>query len=74
MDSDAKIVLGLFFVLLSMPSFVTAWIDQRFATFPCVLLIAAAVLIIPPWSGHPGGYTVAELSNMVYAVIGDILH
>ncbi len=73
MDDETKFVFGLLCVLLSLPSFTSAWIDRRFPYTAVIMLIVGMLLIVPVWLASPGGIPLQDWPAMIINVIAKII-
>ncbi|PSL19088.1 hypothetical protein [Shimia abyssi] len=74
MTTDYLMTIGLVVGLFSIPAMLAAYADLRFPRGPMAAFILSAATIALAWVLHPGGYSFAELPNVVVRVIADILN
>ncbi len=73
MSTDVALVAGLFLVILAIPAMFSAWVDGRTPRLPMVLIVVAGGLVAYALTQKPGGYTVGEVPDVVYRVVGEAL-
>ncbi|GAA3861909.1 hypothetical protein [Celeribacter arenosi] len=72
LDTDLFLVLGSIIALLSVPAVIGAFSDSRPPRAAAILLMLGGGLIVLAITQHPGGYTITDLPDTVYRVIGRI--
>ncbi|WP_299348491.1 hypothetical protein [uncultured Shimia sp.] len=73
MQPDYLLTIGLVLGLFSIPAMLSAYADQRAPRASMASFILAAAIIAFAYVRHPGGYELADVPNVVVAVIADIL-
>jgi len=73
MDTDLALVIGCILALLSVPSILSAMIDQRAPRASALTVLIAGGLILYALRENPGGYSWAELPNVFVSVAADFL-
>ncbi|MGP6088102.1 hypothetical protein [Antarctobacter jejuensis] len=74
MEPDMMLVVGMGLIVLSLPSILSAWTDSRAPRLGALLLLGGGGLAIWALSDKDGGYTWAEIPDVFYGVIGQILN
>lgn len=74
MDADVMLVTGMALSVLSLPSIVAAWSDGRRPRVGALVLLGGGGLILWALRQKEGGYDWADIPQVVYAVIGQMLH
>jgi hypothetical protein len=69
-DPDLSLVVGLFLAVLTIPSLISAYIEGRPPRAGSVFVLIAGGLIVYALSQQPGGYTIAEIPDVIFRVIG----
>ena len=70
MDSDLLLVVGIVIGLLAIPALLAAFSEDRAPRAGAVAVLVSGVLIVLAVNGKPNGYTLAEVPNAFYHVIG----
>jgi hypothetical protein len=70
MDPDLFLVIGLIVGVLSVPSMLSAFSESRAPRAGAILVLIAGVLLVLAFQNKPGGYTVAEIPDVFFHVIG----
>lgn len=73
MDPDTALMLGLFLVVLAIPSLVSALIDGRLPLIGAALLIGGGASLYFAYATKEGGYTLEEVPIILYTMIGQLL-
>ena len=73
MDYDLLLVVGLVLIILTIPSVMSAWIDDRAPRTAAILLFAAIVMVITALSQNPRPYTIERIPHVFIEVIGRYL-
>lgn len=73
MDNDIALVTGLGLAVLSLPSIIAAWSDGRAPRVGAFVLVAGGGLVLWAMSRKAGGYRLAEIPEVFYAVIARLL-
>ncbi len=68
MDADLSLVLGLIIAALSVPSILSALSDKRAPRASAITILIAGGLILFAIQSHPGGYTLAEVPDVLVRV------
>lgn len=74
MEPDMKLVVGMGLVVLSLPAILTAWADNRAPRMGALLFLGGAGFVIWALRQKDGGYTWAQIPDVVYGAIGQILN
>lgn len=72
-DPDILIVLGVFLLVLSVPSLIAAVIDRRPPRVAALTAIVAAGLIVYTVQTHPGTYTIRDVPDAFIRVAAKII-
>lgn len=69
MDTDLALVLGIVLAALSIPSILSAISDRRAPRASAITVLIAGGLIVFAMQGKPGGYSLAEMPDLVMNLI-----
>lgn len=72
MSEDHFLVLGLIFLILSIPAIVSAWAESRPPRLAAVALVSGGLLVLYALNSKPGGYRLYDLHEAVYGVIKQV--
>lgn len=70
MDYDLLLVVGLAIAILTIPSMLSAWIEDRPPRTAAILVLLGMGLIITALTQNPRAYTVERIPNVFIEVIG----
>jgi hypothetical protein len=70
MDADLLLVIGLVLGVLAVPSMISAFSDGRAPRAASVAVLLAGVLVVLALNNKTGGYTISEIVQAFYNVIG----
>lgn len=73
MDPDLLLVVGLVIGILALPSLLAAFSESRAPRAGAILVLISGVLIVLAVQNKGGGYTIAEIPDVFYKVIGRYL-
>ncbi len=73
MDYDLLLVVGLVIAILTIPSMLSAWIEDRPPRTAALLVLMALGLVIAALSQNPRPYTVERIPHVFIEVIGRYL-
>jgi hypothetical protein len=73
MNSDLMLVVGLVVAALSLPAILNAWSEGRTPRAGAIMVMIAIGLIVAAIQSKPGGYTVAEVPEVFFRVLGRLL-
>lgn len=74
MQSDVMLVAGMGLVVLSLPAILSAWADRRAPRVGTLLLLGGGGLILWTLSRTKGAYSWADIPDVFYGVIGQIVN
>jgi hypothetical protein len=74
MDPDLFLVIGLVLAVLTIPSLLSAYSESRAPRAASVVVLVAGVLIVIALTNKAGGYTIAEIPDVIFRVIGRYLN
>lgn len=74
MLTDYLLTIGLVIALFSIPAMLSAYADQRAPRMSMAAFILAVATIAFAYARHPGGYSPADVPNVVVSVIADVLN
>ncbi|MEF3047963.1 hypothetical protein [Pseudotabrizicola sp. L79] len=74
MDYDLMFVVGLALAALSIPSVLAAYADGRPPWVAIVVLLISAGLLGAALMGQPADLTLSALPDIIFRVIGRVLH
>lgn len=70
MDPDLALTLGLVIGGFSIPSIMSAMTDGRAPRASALTILIAAALVIYALVAKPGGYTLAQIPDAFFGVLG----
>lgn len=70
MDTDLMLTAGIILLVLCIPALLQAFTEGRPPRIAAVVLLVAAGLILYSLTAKPGGYTFAEMPDVVMRVFG----
>jgi formate-dependent nitrite reductase membrane component NrfD len=70
MDPDLFLVIGLVIGVLSIPSLLSAFAENRAPRIGSIMALVAGVLVVVAVQKKAGGYQIADIPNVFYSVIG----
>ena len=70
MDPDLFLVIGIVVGVLAIPSVLSAFSESRAPRAGGILVLIAGVLVVLAVQNKGGGYTIAEIPQVFYNVIG----
>ena len=73
MDPDLLLVIGLILGVLSVPSIISAFSEDRAPRAASIILLIAGVLVVVALNSKGGGYTFAEIPQTFLNVVGRYL-
>ena len=74
MSTDLMFVIGLVVGVLAIPSIFSAFSDRRAPRAGAVMLLIAGGLIVTAVSQRPAAYTIDQIPDVVFRVVGGLLH
>lgn len=74
MDADVMLVTGMVLSVLSLPSIAAAWAERRSPRVGTIVLLGGGGLILWALREKDGGYALADIPDVVYSVIGQLMH
>lgn len=74
MDYDLLLVVGLVLAILTIPSMLSAWIEDRAPRTASILVLAAVGLVVTAVTQNPRPYTVERIPHVFIEVIGRYLN
>ncbi|AZL59010.1 hypothetical protein EI545_09265 [Tabrizicola piscis] len=73
MDTDLVLTVGLVLLALSLPSLLSAWVEQRVPRVGSVMVIGGIGMIVTALMYRPGGYAFSDVPDVVLGVIARLL-
>ncbi len=70
MDPDLFLVIGLIIGVLTIPSLLSAFSENRTPRAAAIMVLIAGVLLVLAFQNKAGGYTIAEIPQLFFKVIG----
>jgi len=74
MDPDLFLVIGLALGVLTIPSLLSAYSESRAPRAAAIIVLISGVLIVVALANKAGGYTIAEIPDVIFRVIGRYLN
>lgn len=69
MDTDLILVLGMVFAVLSIPSMISAYSDDRPLRGSAIVLLMSLGAMVYAIVTHPGGYTFDQIPEVFFGVV-----
>ncbi|MCI5098657.1 MAG: hypothetical protein MRY77_20275 [Rhodobacteraceae bacterium] len=73
MSTDLALVLGLVVIFFSLPAIISAWSDRRAPRAPMMMILIGGGLIIFAVTQNPGGYSIAQVPDVFFGVIRQLM-
>jgi formate-dependent nitrite reductase membrane component NrfD len=73
MDTDLVLTVGLVLLALSLPSLLSAWVEQRVPRVGSIMVVASIGMIVGALMYRPGGYAFSEVPGVVLGVLARFL-
>ena len=74
MDPDLLLVVGIILGVLAVPSILSAFSEGRAPRAASIIVLIAGVLVVVALQTKGGGYTVTDIPQAFYTVIGRYIH
>jgi len=74
MDPDLLLVVGIVLGVLAVPSILSAFSEGRAPRAASITVLIAGVLVVVALQTKGGGYTISDIPQAFYAVIGRYIH
>ncbi|TAG26246.1 MAG: hypothetical protein EAZ40_04730 [Rhodobacterales bacterium] len=68
MDTDLVLTVGIVLLALTVPSLLSAWVEQRVPRVAAVMAIASMGMIVGALMTRPGGYAFSEVPSVMLGV------
>lgn len=73
-DADLIFVIGVVVGILAVPSLLSAFSESRTPRAAAILIMIAAGLIAVATLRKPGGYTISEVPDVFFGVLGQLVN
>ncbi len=73
MDTDLILVLGMVFAVLSIPSMISAYSDDRSIRASVIVLLISLGAMAYAIVSHPGGYSFDQIPEVFFGVVARFL-
>lgn len=73
MDTDLVLTGGILLLVLSLPSLLAGWVEQRVSKLGALMFFSAAGMIVAAFMYKPGGYGISELPGVMLGVIARLV-
>jgi hypothetical protein len=73
-DTDLILTLGIVFMILALPSLLSAWVEGVTPRVGAVMLIAGLGMIITAVVSHPTGYRFNEIPGVMVGVVARMIN
>jgi hypothetical protein len=70
MDPDLLLVIGIFMGVLAIPSMLSAFSESRAPRLGSIMVLIAGVLLVVALQNKPGGYTISQIPDVFFKVVG----
>jgi hypothetical protein len=70
MDPDLLLIVGIMIGVLAVPSMLSALSESRAPRVAAVMVLIAGVLVVMALQNKPGGYTIAQIPDVFFKVVG----
>lgn len=74
MDTDLILTLGVVFMILALPSLLSAWVEGVTPRIGIVMLIAGLGMIITAAVSHPTGYRFHDVPGVMVGVAARMIN
>ncbi len=74
MTNDMFLVIGVGVLILVIPAIFSALADHRPPRLPAVLILIGGGLVVLAVTRQPGGYTLQDVPDAFFRVLGQFLH
>ena len=74
MNSDLMLVTGLVIGVLVIPALLNAWTEGRAPRAAAIMVMIAIGLVVGAVRMHPGGYTLADVPDVFFRVLGRLIN
>jgi formate-dependent nitrite reductase membrane component NrfD len=74
MDTDVLITVGILLVVLSCPSLLAAWVEQRVPRLGAVMVVAGLGMIVAAVVTKPGLYSPSDVPKVMLGVVARIIN
>jgi len=74
MDPDLFLVVGLGVGMLAIPSLLSAYSESRAPRAGAILALISGALLAVALTIKPGGYSMAEVPDVIYRVIARVIN
>ncbi len=68
MDTDLVLTAGILLLVLTLPSLLSAWVEQRVPRVGVIMGLAAIIMIVAALTTRPGGYSFSEVPSVILGV------
>jgi formate-dependent nitrite reductase membrane component NrfD len=68
MDTDLVLTIGIILLVLTIPSLLSAWVEQRVPRVASLMAIASLGMIVGALMTRPGGYSFSEVPSVMLRV------
>ena len=73
MDTDLVLTVGVVLLVLSLPSLLQGWVEQRMSRLGVVMALGGAIMVVAAWLYRPSGYNVPEIPGVMLRVVSRFL-
>ena len=73
LEMDTLFVIGLFIVVMAVPSIVSAWSDNEVPRVAAIVLILGGGMMVWAHTHKPGGYHFDEIPHLIYKLVAKII-
>ncbi|SEN56286.1 hypothetical protein SAMN05216227_101735 [Pseudorhodobacter antarcticus] len=70
MDPDLLLIVGIMIGVLAVPSMLSALSESRAPRVAAIMVLIAGVLVVMALQNKPGGYTIAQIPDVFFKVVG----
>ncbi|WP_295071362.1 hypothetical protein [Tabrizicola sp.] len=74
MDTDLALTVGILLVVLSVPSLLSAWVENRAPRLGALMVIGGGALTIYALITQPGGYAFRDVPGVMVNVLGSFFN
>ena len=73
MDTDLVLTGGIVLLVLSMPSLLSGWVEQRMSRLGAIMAISGLGMIVAAWTYRPSGYSIPEVPGIMLRVLSRLV-
>lgn len=71
---DVYFVIGIFVLVLAIPSILNAILDGHAPRFAAIIVLIGGGLVFIAVNGKPGGYSIEQIPDVIVRVVGRVIN